>query len=872
MAKDPNRRSDQPEQAEHPRLARNPEMVPSMGEFLGALSSRVRTLVVLAMIGIGGPTMLEACFGPEAVDTAGDPVLLTHREGPWSFKMYRTGEAEVTNEHRKTLYHFIKGTLEKKNLFPADLTESDRRNLIDAIIHFCRQLNTQDLDEFDSIVGETIYFPEYIYVEGQDGKHYSIELGFTETDEKDKELIEALGEGGEGPEISVLNGKLDKLLEQTANAYERNPNENIWPKVMEFNRLMERTGTESYHEIMRNYGAATRGEMNPYMDKTAAQIQDEIERLEGEENGKKKNKEKIEKLTRVLHAKMYEELFELLKKMDPNQVESKRVLKGTVLDAAVPFYELGPVWEWKKKHKSQNKDSEAYDIVIDELTDRSNTVTLESWLSSQKAACDYFARNGTALGYNRELTQYMTPSVIAAVMHAEFFSELSGRAFLDLLPVAIESGNLIYGPSVGDTEFSSGEVQIVKGTLENILSNRGETLRAIQMQDFSFTLSIPQRKTKTVKRGRKTETIAYYDNQEIINAMITDLPSHAFYTILTIADHIELGFNELMNDSQFKRAWDSAPESERYLFMASFSAMAINNGRGSPKHENGAYQTGVNLLKQVDSSSLTAYITAIPEAASDSVPWNKKSKKTTVARNARKGLEAMQEMLRRAQNLETVEEVAVIPEPVKPSRIPIYTDYDPMRRLAISDGYPISNDKEANRRLYAAALNNPDAVNVPEKHEYFFRKPNPDSVARMERDAYEIFVQFAKEFKTTTGYTLSYTDVLRTPEYQDKMSPIDDSTHYTGRTIDIPDGRFLDPKGKEITWSVPDGKPKKGKPQKFKRGPDADTIEQKLRPALIELMEEYQARGYMMVFDETHGGGHWHIYIPKYREGSGSDL
>lgn len=834
---------------------------------LEVVPARVRALLLMAMIGIGGggaTVALEACSGSEVVDTATDPILLTRREEPWNFKMYQTGRTKVTDQYGTTLYHFIKGYLAEKKLVPEGMSEE---NLINAIIYFCRKLNTQNLDNFTSIKDEKIYFPEFLYAERNDGKDHVIRLGMETTPDKDEELVKTVGRG---TEISELNGKLDHLLEQVAQDYKRNPNENAWPEMQAFDALMQRTNTSSYHEIMWHYNIASRSEMNSHMGKSAFQIQDEIERLGREEGGgKEKNKEKIEKLTRILKTKIYEEFFAIAKKLNPNQVESKKLFRGTVLDSRVAFYELETVWRYKKDKKGQSKDFPAYDIAIDELADRNNTVTLESWLPNQEAACAYFQKHGAELGYNSELAKYMTPSVILSVVHAEFFSELSGRAYLDLLPIAIESANLVYGPAVGDTEFSAGVVQMIRSTFEGILDSKGSALRTLQGSDSSFVISVPQKVEKTVKKGRKTEKIKVYENKDIVNAMITDLPSHSFYAILAVADHIELGFNELMEDPQFKKAWDEAPESERYLFIASFSASAINNGRGGVEHKNGAYGAAYYLLEKVDSDSLTAYITSIPTAAAESVPITKPGKKETVKRGARVGLETMREMLIRAQALER-EEPEQESEALK--QVPLLTEYGPMRDRAIADGFPLSLDKAKNRKIYEATLSNPNTVELPTNHEFFFRKPNPDSIARMENDAYAIFLLFAKDFKNRTGYTLSYTDVLRTPEYQDKMSPIDDSTHYTGRTIDIPDGRFKDSKGKEITWSVPTGKKdKKGNPT-YKRGPHADEIEEKLRPALVQLMEEYQGKGYMMVFPEVEGGGHWHLYVPKTVQGGSDEL
>lgn len=207
-------------------------------------------------------------------------------------------------------------------------------------------------------------------------------------------------------------------------------------------------------------------------------------------------------------------------------------------------------------------------------------------------------------------------------------------------------------------------------------------------------------------------------------------------------------------------------------------------------------------------------------------------------------------------------EPPVIESPEKPAspRVAILQVYSPMRERARREGFALSNDKESNRKIYAASKAR--GVKIPENGTGYERKAGPESEAILDADALKIFEQFANEFKAKTGYGLTFTDALRTPEIQEKESPIQDSTHFTGRTLDIADGRYIAPDGSEITWSEfrPGHKPR--------RHPiNADIIEKNLRPAMIQLMEEYQARGFMMVYDETDGGGHWHVYIPVYNQG-----
>lgn len=844
---------------------RNPERQQQWLGLVDLLPIRVRTLVFLAMLaGTGTLATQPGCgLGEEAVDTASDPVLLSTVRGTLDAKLYRTGEAEVTDEHGKTLYHFLKGELKKRGKMDG-LTEPEQQNLIDVMIHFCNELNpAENINDFPSIKGKTLIFPETMYL--STGEYsWLLDMGFDSRLDKDEEILEGLNQS-KGKDIEELNGELDSMLENLARVYDTGHDSNAMAILSQIDVAIERTDARNYHDILEKYSVYANKLETPafsaYEAMTIAQI---LEQLDGNE------KEKAEE---ALKGKMYMELVRVLQGARPDEVASKRLLHGTVLDAATPFYNLKEVWTYKRDKKSEKEDKAFYDEALKQLEGKSNTMTLTKWLETQEKACGYFQKNGEALGYDPELAHYMTPAVILSVMHAEFFSELSGKAYLDLLPVAMESGNLPYGPSVGDREVSMGEVQLLKRTFELLLGSKRDGIRTLQAQDTAIRILTPEKKsvmiTVTEGKGKKKKKvqkeIQRYDQADMVKAMITDADSHAFYTILTIAYHIELGFDVLMKDTQFKEAWRAAPASDKYLFMASFSASAINNGRGSSEHNNGAYQAAVELIERVNSSSLSAYIGAIPEAAKASVPITKLGKQNTVSRGARKGYEAMTEMLKRvdpfviyvsAGQPVSKEPQAPIAAPTAeaPKRVPVLMAYSIMRDRAISEGFPLSTTPEANRPIYMASKFR--GIPIPETGEGYARKSGPESEAIMDADALKIFQDFAKEFKKRTGYSLTFTDALRTPEIQAKESPIMDSTHFTGRTLDIADGRFWDPNGNEITWTDFSGK-------KPKRGPNADLIENTLRPAMITLLEEYQARGLMMAFDETSSGGHWHIYIPK---------
>lgn len=197
-------------------------------------------------------------------------------------------------------------------------------------------------------------------------------------------------------------------------------------------------------------------------------------------------------------------------------------------------------------------------------------------------------------------------------------------------------------------------------------------------------------------------------------------------------------------------------------------------------------------------------------------------------------------------------------------RVAIFTSYQPLLDRAAKDGFAFSTNVADNKRIYDAAK--AAGVPVPMEGEGYRVKPYEGLDATLYADALAIVQRFAAEFKARSGgYSLSIMDLMRSPEQQDAVS-ISKGTHPGGRTADIADGRFIDPAGNEITWS-----------EKGRRGPHADEIENKLRPIMIQLLEEYQARGFMMAFDETEkgaiargktkSGGHWHVYIPTRAQG-----
>lgn len=188
--------------------------------------------------------------------------------------------------------------------------------------------------------------------------------------------------------------------------------------------------------------------------------------------------------------------------------------------------------------------------------------------------------------------------------------------------------------------------------------------------------------------------------------------------------------------------------------------------------------------------------------------------------------------------------------------------YRRVQELAKADGFDIANQNTW-ETIYKNALAH--TVEVPEKGTgyYLDREGSEDSEARLEQDVLERLEAMGRDFASRSfggrkGWRLSLTDFLRSPAVQrarhanDKGTPLLATTHYTGRTFDVPDGRFIDPDGNLVTWSLYDAKGKG-------IGPNPNTapvIDAEMRPALVEVM---QAHG----FYPYREGVHWHAYAPK---------
>ncbi len=208
--------------------------------------------------------------------------------------------------------------------------------------------------------------------------------------------------------------------------------------------------------------------------------------------------------------------------------------------------------------------------------------------------------------------------------------------------------------------------------------------------------------------------------------------------------------------------------------------------------------------------------------------------------------------------------------PHKPRVALFALSYQPLIDRAKADGMDLS-DPNKRALIYDNAVRN--SVRVPAVGEGYHLKDDAID-ARMMETAYEVLQKFAAEFKKRSGgYSIVVTDLLRSLAQQDAIS-ISKGTHPTGYSWDNADGRFYDPSGTEITWSVKVN-------GQWQRGPNADLIDKTLRPLLILMLEEYQAQGLMMVYNESEpgaklrhpgetnpkSGGHYHVSVTASNRG-----
>lgn len=181
--------------------------------------------------------------------------------------------------------------------------------------------------------------------------------------------------------------------------------------------------------------------------------------------------------------------------------------------------------------------------------------------------------------------------------------------------------------------------------------------------------------------------------------------------------------------------------------------------------------------------------------------------------------------------------------------------YETLQEYAKTDGFDMD---KPHQEIYEKAK--PRTVNAPLGGDGFMvdREGSEDSEPRLVADVIGSIEHLGQTFGTLElgddgkEWKFVVTDMLRDAATQGRRGSISQgSTHATGRSFDVSDGRFVTPEGQEITWSQFD---EHGRPRG--RGPNADVIDGVLRPAFEELALE---SGWLLYKEP----GHWHVYVPK---------
>lgn len=180
--------------------------------------------------------------------------------------------------------------------------------------------------------------------------------------------------------------------------------------------------------------------------------------------------------------------------------------------------------------------------------------------------------------------------------------------------------------------------------------------------------------------------------------------------------------------------------------------------------------------------------------------------------------------------------------------------YGRFQSLAEADGFPVS-DPSRQQETYDRALAEGRLLSMGSLFYFLDREGSEDSPPKLASDVVTDLEGFGQDFsRVTAGYLPCITDVMRDPKAQAKRNKLGESTHTTGRSFDVSDGRFKTSRGEIVTWSKFD---KRGKA--IGPGPLAPTIEKTLRPAIENLAKSHG----IFLFRER---GHWHAYVPKERK------
>lgn len=271
-------------------------------------------------------------------------------------------------------------------------------------------------------------------------------------------------------------------------------------------------------------------------------------------------------------AKIKMRILDLLRRTEPKYIKVLGLLDGTTVDGVdrPPMSNLPEIWEYKFRQKTDEQDKARVSMIKDSLTGLEHSVSLSDWYEAQIAFQEVLLENAEAFPFKVELIRYLTPEVMLATIHAEFFSELDGPTFIKLLPALFKGYNITFGPSLNDHILSSGPVQLTAKTFQdhilknyttNVLDVRGE------WKEAGRTIIVPVH-----------DTLEDTYDQQLIEAMVLEKDSVIFWSYLVALDHTQSGFYTLWKDDTFRELWDQSDEVEKITFLSALTPFAINAG------------------------------------------------------------------------------------------------------------------------------------------------------------------------------------------------------------------------------------------------------------------------------------------------------
>lgn len=451
-------------------------------------------------------------------------------------------------------------------------------------------------------------------------------------------------------ELKIVNDHLWEVLNEVASSEPPALSDEVLKQQMDALKvdydLTKNGGTRWFLNILMTFN--TEGlVLSPSEEAMSVkEIQAKIDSLA---SNRKLNQDSLTQWVMVRNQKIYNQAVRLGLTMTPEQSRQYRPLQGTTLDSTRlgNYSDLSVVWKNKveKKSKSVDRERGLYTHTRTQLEGRSNSVNMKDWAELQLKACDLFQKYGTSMDFDARIVPYMTPPLILAVTNAEFASEFEGSEYIDIAPMVFHDQNLVFGPAGNDDYYSAGVVQMIASTQEGLFGEYKEQIELIKRENPDYGLVLPSYVDIPIKSGKM---VRRYDAAEQAQAQLTHLPSQFFYGTLAVANHIERGINTLFADTEFVKAWEAASEADRTIFLAAFSAMSINIGRG------GANTVATKLVEMAASTSLRDYTDALNDSNYNGKKFGR--------RNALVGGEAMRAMLREADIPVYVAETKVEPQ------------------------------------------------------------------------------------------------------------------------------------------------------------------------------------------------------------------